>query len=291
MLKILVFINLFLSSSMACEVRGPKLILWDKSKTGSRPAAALSFKNCNDKDIEKIQSFTSDFEGTLSSRIFQSETGIKVSMTNIIKIDSLESFLNDRVDKNREWRFINTSLVGTNESIVTVNEGQSINVDCSLCKNTGEKNVKIELRDPIKGSYKAFWSKGDLAAKTTALVCLDNLNVNNQPLSPRFFREKITYSTRPDQFFTSAPQTVFYKLNKAKVKGEAIHFQDLTPVNLVKMGNPVTVILRNESLSLEGSAIPGQSGRLGERIRLKNVRTQKTIIGKVIDFNKVEVEL
>jgi flagella basal body P-ring formation protein FlgA len=291
MLKTFIALLIFTSSTMACDISGPKLILWDKNKMRSLPMSSFSFKDCSKKAIKKIESFTSDFEGTLTSRIIQIEAGVKVNVLNAIQISTLESFLNDRVEKNKDWRFIKTGFVGTNSATFIIKENQSINVNCSLCKNTGNKNIKIELRDPISGEYKALWAKADLAAKTKALVCLENLNVNNQPLSPRQFKETVTYSTRPDQFFTSESQTIFYKLNKPKVKGEPIRFQDLTPVNLVKMGNPVTVILRNESLFLEGTAIPGQSGKLGERIRLKNTRTQKTIVGKVIDFNKVEVEL
>jgi flagella basal body P-ring formation protein FlgA len=279
-----------ITMSLACEVQGPKFVIFSKEKT-TKPSEAFQFKNCSNINVSKLKNFINDFEGTLHTRLVKTETGINAKIKENSKVFELNSFLNLRVDKERDWRFISSTVTAQREELIVVDKEESLNVICDHCTHTGTKNIKIEIRNPIESRYKYTWVQTDLAAKTEALLPTRAIPVNNQALTPKDFVRKIIYHTRPEQFFTQPDQLIFYKVNKPKSKGEAVKFQDLTPVNLVQMGQPATVILKNKGLHLETTAIPGQSGRLGQQIRLKNPRTKKTIIGKVIHFNKVEVEL
>jgi flagella basal body P-ring formation protein FlgA len=44
-------------------------------------------------------------------------------------------------------------------------------------------------------------------------------------------------------------------------------------------------------IKLNGSATPMRAGRLGEVIQLKTINSKKIIIGRITNFNEVEVEL
>lgn len=285
-----IFLLLLALPSIACEVSGPKLLIVDKDK-GAFPFHAFNYKKCSEKAVKALENFLSDFEGHLNQRTLQAETRVSFTKVSNTEVASLNTLLNERVTKDKSWRFVKSELTGTNTNYIAINESESMTVRCSNCSNTGLKNIKIEVRDPINSRFKAHWMTTQLAARTTALFPKDSLPVNNRALLPSQFEARTVYEVRPEQFFTDKSKLVFYKTNKPKSKGEAIRFQDLTPVNLVNMGQPVKVILKNNNLTLETSAIPSQSGKLGQRIRLKNPRTKKVIIGKVIHFNKVEVEL
>lgn len=290
----LVFLTLIfslISSSWACQISGPKMVIFNKEKNNSKPSKAFTFTKCSPTQEVKLKGFINDFEGTLSYRAILAETGIKVKLESRTELAELNSFLNKRIEKDKEWRFISSNLTGQNDGIVKVSDEESLSLRCDQCSNTGTKNIKIEIYNALKSRYRYLWAQTDLAAKTTALYPVRSLPVNNTALTPSDFETKVVYHTRPEQFFTQANQLVFYKVNKPKSKGEPIKFQDLTPVNLVKMGQPTTVILRNGAIRLETTAISSQSGKLGQQIRLKNTKSKRTIIGKVVNFNKVEVEL
>lgn len=292
-MKLALFIILFsfVTSSWTCEISGPKMVIFNKDKTSSVPSKAFTFSNCTNEQENKISNFIDDFEGTLSNRSLLVETGVKANLKNRTELIELNSLLNKRVEKDKEWRFVSSSLTGQNEGVIKISENESLSIRCDHCSNTGTKNIKIEIYDALGSRYRYLWAQTDLAAKTAALFPVRSLPVNNTALTPADFEKRNIYHTRPEQFFTQPNQLVFYKVNKPKSKGEAIKFQDLTPVNLVKMGQPTTVILKNGAIRLETTAISSQSGKLGQQIRLKNPNSKRTIIGKVINFNKVEVEL
>ncbi len=266
------------------------MVIFSKAKS-ARPSEAFMFEGCKKGEESKLKSFINDFEGTLHTRLVKTETGINAKLKENSKVFELNSFLNLRVEKEKDWRFVSSKVTAQKERLIIIQKGENLSINCDHCTHTGTKNIKLEIRNPIESRYKYSWVQTDLAAKTEALLPTRAIPVNNQALTPRDFERKVIYHTRPEQFFTQPEQLIFYKVNKPKSKGEAIKFQDLTPVNLVQMGQPATVILKNKGLRLETTAIPGQSGRLGQQIRLKNPRTKKTIIGKVVHFNKVEVEL
>lgn len=288
---ILTLLMTMMTSTMACEIDGPKMVIFNQKKSSSKPSSAFSFKNCDSSQKEKLLGFLNDFEGTLSYRSILAETGLKVRLNSQTELIELNSLLNSRIEKDKEWRFISTKLTGQNDGVIKISQEESLSLRCDQCSNTGTKNIKVEVYNALKSRYRYLWAQTDLAAKTTALYPVRSIPVNNTALAPSDFEKKVIYHTRPEQFFTQPNQLVFYKVNKPKSKGEPIKFQDLTPVNLVKMGQPTTVILKNGAIRLETTAISSQSGKLGQQIRLKNSKSKRTIIGKVINFNKVEVEL
>ncbi|MCR9204095.1 MAG: flagellar basal body P-ring formation chaperone FlgA [Halobacteriovoraceae bacterium] len=278
--------------SKECLIKAPKLIVWNKTHTPTKPSSALTFENCSSKFEEKAISVINDFSGTVSSRILATETNNKnFKLSNEFKIQTLADFLNENIRLPKEWKLINAKPTAGTKGLLIKNTNESLSVECALCQNTGEKTIKLELANAVNNRYKNFWIKAEVAVKTQALVSEANLKVDNSPLSPRQFKLKTLYSSKPEKFFLSKDKIVFYKVNKPINKGEMLIYSDLTPVNLVQMGRPVSVILKSKALQLEGSAIATQSGKLGERIRLKNKRTNKVIIGKIIGFNKAEVEL
>lgn len=283
---------LAVGNAKACLIKAPRLIIWNKAHTPTKPSSALTFENCSSKFEEKAISVINDFSGTVSSRILATETSNNnFKLSNEFKIQTLGEFLNENIRLPKEWKLINAKPTAGTKGLLVKNNKESLSVECALCQNTGEKTIKLGLTNAVNNRYINFWVKAKVAVKTQALVSETNLKVDNSPLSPRQFKLKTLYSSKPEKFFLSKDKIIFYKVNKPINKGEMLVYSDLTPVNLVQMGRPVSVVLKSKDLQLEGSAVATQSGKLGERIRLKNKRTNKVIIGKIIGFNKAEVEL
>lgn len=275
-----------------CIINAPRVIIWNKDYPTAKPSSALSFEGCNESFKDKVSNLINDFSGEVNNRVISTETGEKnFALISNFKVITLIDFLNQNINLPSDWKLINPKATAGSKGLITKNKNESFSVQCSLCQNTGEKTIKIEVVDAIKNRYRNHWVNAEVAVKTQALVSEENLKVDNTPLSPNQFTLKTLYSSKPERFFLSKDKVVFYKINKPINKGQMLSYSDLSPVDLVKVGRPVSVVLKNQSLTLEGSAIASQSGKLGERIRLKNNRTNKVIIGKIIDFNKAEVEL
>lgn len=265
--------------------------LYTNNKPHSLPES-IKYKNCNNRQISNFLNLLNDFQGALSQRIIHSELKEeKILLKKPIFVASLESLINEKVNTPKGWRIMNPNPISAKMNFFIVQPGENISISCDTCNQPGNRNLKIIRSNPISGKVDQQWAKVQVAVKGKSLVAKQNLPVNNRALNPSDFQEKEFYSISPEQFFTNKPQLVFYKLNKAVTRGSSLNFSDLSSINLIQMGRPVRVTLRSGTLVLQSKAIANQSGKLGDVIRLKNLSTNKTIIGKVTDFNKVEVEL
>ena len=83
----------------------------------------------------------------------------------------------------------------------------------------------------------------------------------------------------------------FYKLNKPLRPGELLRQSDLNPINLVKAGSKTEVIIENELIKLKTYGISRNNGGVGEFVEVFHPQKNKKYQGKVIDLNKVLVEL
>lgn len=282
---------LFISfQSFGCLVSTPQTLVFENKPNFQELKSHIVFKNCNDDQSNRFLNFLSDFKGNLNHHILRVELP-SITLEKSVTISRLSDYINSRLTKPKDWKVTNLKFSHANQTLIALNKSDTLSLECNNCSHTGSKTIKGTIVNPIDNSYKSLWFKGDLAVKTKSLVVSENIGVSNQPLSPSQLEVKTIYSKNPDRLFTNINQIVFYKLNKGKSKGEAIHYSDITPVNLVRVGQPVTILLKKNSLRLEGKATPHQSGKLGQVIRLKNNRTNKTVIGKIVDFNKVEVQL
>ena len=110
-----------------------------------------------------------------------------------------------------------------------------------------------------------------------------NLNAND------FYLDDVMTMT-PDNVVTTLENIQFYKSNKTILQNAVVSNLDLQAINLVNYGTPVKVELKNEYIALQKIAMPIRSARFGETVELKGPNN-KNISGKVIDFNKVVIEL
>ncbi|MBK23922.1 MAG: flagella basal body P-ring formation protein FlgA [Halobacteriovorax sp.] len=234
--------------------------------------------------------------GSLTSNIINSISEIKnsgytVELTpNRIQVINLKNEFQKQFNLRKDWTFGKLKMLNK-KSAIGLDLESSLSLSCELCHTTGEKNIALEVRNPIKGFSKTHWVQGTVFISTKALIPVRSLSASEPQLSPSLFKKELINVTRPEQYFTNIEQLVFYKLNKSLPEGTGLKFTDLTPINLVSAGIPTKVVLKSGGLVLNGTGIPSQSGKFGEIIKLRNPKTKRMIIGKVVDFNKVLVDL
>ncbi len=202
----------------------------------------------------------------------------------------LKNKIKELLSLQTEWSINSFSLLDEKKSILLKRE-QKLTATCSNCNQLGEKSIKLLSHNTVNGETKTIWANITITTRTPTLSSLKNLSVNNQGLSPSDFKKIFIEVTNPENYFVDIPKLAFYKINRPLTVGATLKHSDLTAITLVNTGTPVDVIFVSNSIRISGKALPVSRGQLGESIKMINEKTRKTIIGKVIDFNKVLVEL
>jgi flagella basal body P-ring formation protein FlgA len=287
---ILFFISFFINSIKACEIVSFDRIIRSSEIAPNFKDIAKS-TNCSAKIKMTFLKAIKSSKGVINSRIFKEDLKVLATVKpNRIRIEILEENLLKHFNLNDNWAFKKTHSINKS-STITLTKNEMLDYECQNCTSPGAKNINIVIRDAIKGSQKTMWLKSKLLTRSYALISNGDFNVDNKPLDKNSFYLKEVYSETPELYFRKKDILKFYKLNKVLRKDKPILFSNISPMPLVKNGTAVSVTLLNDSLSLQGKAVPMKNGNYGETIQLRNVQSNRIIIGKVVDFNKVVVEL
>lgn len=207
-----------------------------------------------------------------------------------IETSSIEELLKKNIDLPNNWTWTEIRILNQTQ-LLLLSAQERLSVKCTNCNSSGSKNIELTISNSLSGVSRKEWVNATIAIRAKALVAKTNLAVNNQALNPADFEFKTIESVRPERFFTDQESLIYFKLNKPLAQGTALENTDITPVNLVTTTHPVQIIFKNDDIVLSGTAQALRPGKMGETIQLKNSLSKKTIVGKVVDFNKVLIEL
>lgn len=297
MIRTLFLLTFFISISAwskPCQIDiHPKSYLLTSS-TILLSKSIIKKSTCDNSINSEFVRFIIDTKGNTSgkqiSKVFSSLLNKKVLIKpNRISIYKLEDYLTERLSFSKSW-YIREIKVPNNLAAITLNDNEHLNIDCPTCNYPGNKSIRIVISNSMKGTNTYHMLNAKLQVKTTALVPRGIIKIDNQPLSESMFREQEIYTDTPARLFTNKKTLGFYKVNKS-INSRAILINDLVPVSLVRAGVPTKVVLDNGVISLKSTATPMRSAKFGETVQMRSLKGNKIIVGKVIDYNKVSVEL
>ena len=287
-----IFIGVFQSYAFSCEIKAPKSLIVTENVESYELKSAFQYKSCTDEQIKAFNILLTDYSGDLNQRVLHAELNDKrIKLLNSFKVTTLSTAINSRIHLPKKWKIVELKLIGQGSGYFALQNEEHLQISCNNCNNTGAKNIRLNIVNPVSNTKASHWLTGDVAIAVEALVSKDNISITNEPLTKRNFELKTVYSSRPENFFTFADKLPYYRANRPLRSGHVVKFNDISPLNLVNMGTPVQIKLNSNGLKLQAVGIPTRSGKLGEIIQLKNPKTNKIIIGKITNFNEVEVEL
>ncbi len=235
-----------------------------------------------------VTSSTGQVQASHLAESLLQQTGRKISIhPERVRIFNLAEILKRQFNLNSMMNFRQLNFL--DRTPLLLSDEESMDFECSACENTGEKTIKITLRNPLEGNHSSRFLKARVMTNTKALVAHQNLRVSNQAVEVAQFKTENIETDKPELLFQDGQTLNFYRLNRPLNAGEALKFSDLTPAPLIQPGTQAQVILQNQGFTLKTVANPLKSARFGETVQLRHPKTQKMIIGKVIDYNKVEV--
>ncbi len=287
----LFFITLSLLASEKCTVESANKLILSESSRVRDLKELFTFQVCDQKQTDTFLKHVADYRGTLTSR----QLSIQLDSNTIqIKKDliivSMDEYLEGALKIKAPLVLKKSNIIGDKIKSFSLNEFDDIQILCDSCNDMGSHTYKVSIQK-TDGSLKEFWVKSETVTQLKVLAPLNSRRVDNKTLHARFFDWKTIYTSRPNDFFTDLRQISFFKLSRNLTKNMPLERNALTFVNLVKAGQLATVTMKHGGLSLKTKGIPTRHGKIGDTVSLRNIKTKKIIIGKVIGENLVEVKL
>lgn len=299
-MKLFLILTLFFASSIGytkeCSITSFDKIYYIPTNGAKSHNSLIKESDCPTTIQSAFISKIYQSSGLLTTKVLNYDKRFKKSgftvhlVPNRIRVSNLKESLKEKFNLGNLWSFSKLRFVNKKTTLALMSE-DSLSFGCEFCHTTGEKNISLTVYNPIKNYTKTHWASATVLVATKVLIPNRPISPSEPQLTPSDFKLKYLSVTRPEKYFTNIEQLVFYKVNKPISPNEGLLYNDLVPVNLVSAGTLTKIILRNKTLQVEGTAIPSQSGKFGEVIKLRNPKTNRMITGKVVDFNKVMVDL
>lgn len=251
--------------------------------------------SCSPDITNKISSLISNSEGTVGTDFLKAE--LQKDFPDItIGFTTKKMSLLDFNDSVRDQLLPGTNLYFTQArslnglSSLGLVEGEQMRAICDACQSFGEKNIKIDIANVVANTNRTLWFASKIMAKVKVVKAKRSLSFQQKSLQADDFYFEDVLTMTPDNALTTLENIRFYKSNKTILQNAIVSNLDLQPVNLINYGTPVSVILQHDSITLQKTAMPTRSARFGEIVELKGPNN-KNIAGKVVDYNKVVIEL
>lgn len=301
MKKLILFILFTLSLNASAETSSCSVELFSKvyrleNNQTLNSSDIVHTSTCDALILNKISQLISNSNGAVGADFLKREIekdfqSLSVNITpRKLSFLELNTTLRDQLTNGSNLYFLDSKSLNGLRTLGLV-EGEQLKANCESCSSFGEKNIKIDIANPLANSTRTVWFSSRIMAKIKVFKAKRNLSFQQKHLEAADFYADEIYSGNPDNLVTTLDNIHFYKANKTIIQGAAVSNFDLQPVNLINFGTPVNVVLKNQNINLQRTALPTRSAIAGEIIELKNPNNNKMIAGKVVDYNKVVIEL
>ena len=235
--------------------------------------------------IERISNSNGQLPVALIESQLQRDKLNSISITpQEIKVTDLKSYIQDRI------KLTNNRRISSLKSLTHIN---SINsdvplrptFDCKNCNRNGERNLKLQVEE------KFYWLSMTIKEPKVVWVPQKAITAFSSNLEQNNFQSKLIYDEGETNYFFDIKNIRFYKTTQTIHSGTPLLASKLTPNKLIHSGKKVTLFLRGKNISLKSTVIANQNGYLDEVIELKNPKSNKKFIARVIDYNTAEVQL
>ncbi len=284
------FFFLCLSNTFSCEIETFQNLVFLK-KSNLKVDHVFKSTTCSDKINKSIIEYLSEAEGALDSNYLQKvfKNSFKIIFPQRITVRNLDDLLRSNLDFKKNYKWF-TKTESKNQYTFGYDNEDVIKTLCHHCETTGIKNLQIII-NRFDGNRHALWLRGKVLSSVTAFISKRDLPALHTINLLRDFKKEIYFTEHPQKFASSKDELVYSKLSRSINRGTAIQRNQIIPMKLVKAGAIVNLDLKHKSLRLSSKAAAISSGKLNDIIRVRNLKTGRIVQGKIVDFNKIEVEL
>lgn len=275
---------------LACEITLPHrmVVLGQTGNCGS----SVKFKDCADEIVRDLSEVLTGLEGRVSSKSLvrmMSLRGHEVALIPAsIQVQQLSTLIREDLPLPQGVHVKRVSGINTAD-LMGLAPGDKVNVRCSQCLYGSQQIINV-LIEGFDGIQKEITASADFRKMVRAFRVSASVT-SFSALTENDLREEYTDSVPFTDLLTDTSALRFYKTNKFIKAGELLRFADLNAVNLVKAGLKTEVILENTLVKIKTHGISRSNGAIGDLVEVYHPEKNKKYQGKVIDSNKVLVEL
>lgn len=281
------FLSILSSSAFACEYLGKDGILITQKEI-SLADLTLKLKDCTEDEMNIIRSTLSNLEGNISAYQLNHLLNIeefklnheRLIIKNLNKISRLQLALKEN---------IHVFASKDAPSFVEFNSNDTLSIFCNGCLYGQQQNLRLAIRSilgkvtnkDLKVDFITYFKAYRLMTNTSAFSTIKEDDVEIIQV------EKIPHT----EFLTDLSQLRFYQTNKPLKAGDILKMSDLSASKIIYAGVRSEIILENNFVKIKTQGIPRSAGSIGEMIEVYHPEKNKKYYGKVIDINKVHVQL
>jgi flagella basal body P-ring formation protein FlgA len=286
----LLILFLLSASAYACEIKFPShLVILGESPDLIQ---VMKHSSCTQETLNEVNETLVGVEGKITasqfSEILKSKNQNVIFEPRLIQVQHLKHLVREQLIIPTGIQLRSSEAVNAPNFLV-LNSGDKVEVQCIGCLYGSQQPLNLNV-NRYDGSTRTLIVKADFKKMVKAFRI--------RGFHPAF--AEVAASSLDEEFVESIPHTdlitnldtlKYYKLNKPIRDGQLLRQSDLNAINLVKAGQTTEVIIENDLVKLKTHGICRSNGSLGEFVEVFHPQKKKKYNGKVIDINKVLVEI
>ena len=292
---ILKYFSLFLifsiHTAVACDVTLPhQMIVLGDDLEGKKNYQA---QNCTEKVLDELHQLIIGLEGRVAS--FQlielmSAKGHEVQIfPQSVLIQQFSTLIRDQLMLPPGVQVKKTYSVNMT-GILALPAGDKVQVSCSSCLFGALQPLNVTILG-FDGTNRSMIVKADFKKMVKAFKLISPVASFSSLTEGNLFVEEYIESIPHTNLVTDRETLKFYKTNKPLRTGDILKFSDLNAINLVRAGLKTDVVLENQMIRIKTHGISRGNGTIGELVEVYHPQKNKKYLGKVVDLNKVQVDL
>ena len=293
----------------SCYIQtAPRILLLKAATQMQQVGELIKHSNCSGEKIWAFFSTIQNIAGKISSshlnRLLREEgrAGSIQLRPDSIEVFPLANIVARQVVLGEGLSVHHIKAVG-GVYAVGVDGWSQVQLTCHACNSVGIKNLSVLLVDSVNGYRKNLWATMRVTRFGRVVVAARDIH----PAAAKSLADEVKWAaldlsglssfsnfsdfTDQNHYIQSMDDLRYFKVNKFIQRGTPLKHSDLLPLNLVESGRLAQVVMKGNGLRLKTQAIARQAGKHGEFITLYNPQSKQQVRGRVVDFNRVEVEI
>ena len=140
-------------------------------------------------------------------------------------------------------------------------------------------------RDVVKGD---LLLKTDLKKAVNVFVAQKALPAGVQIDQSNFILKQLTHGA-PNDYLKKLSGLEYMTTNKRLDVGEVLRERDIRKAKLVRRNEPVNLIYKTKSFSIDAKGVALADGYFGSRIKAKNMESSLIVLGVVVDYGTISI--
>ncbi len=290
MISFLVLIFSLTGIAFSCEIHLPShLVILSKSSRISRSAAHT---RCSPEDLKNVEDTLLGIEGKVTNNQLAEllkQKGSKVLVyPPLIKIQHLISLVREEV-KLPTGTTLEGIEVSAEDDFISLSQDDTYQIECQGCSFQSKQPMTLLVQNsmgqPRKTTFVASFKKLIKAYRVTSF------HPAFAPIEVSHLKEELVEAIPYTDLIDDLSSLRFFKTNKPIRPGDLLRSADLRGENLVRAGTRTEVLIENKMLKLKTFGLSRNNGSWGQLVEVFHPERNKKYLGKVIDINKVLVEL